>query len=302
MKQVKPVKTNNKMSVNSLIKEFETAGFNARRLSESINVLEKMIKDKECNKFLGVAGAMVPAGMKQILIDMILDNWFDVLVITPANLTHDLIEHAGSFHYIGTSKADDKKLNDEEINRIYDVFMPNKAYEKLEDWCKKVFSELPEKLSVKEFLWELGKRSPGTILHACYEKKVPVFCPAISDSGLGMQVVFWKQEHKLSIDAFDDLRELVDIAWTSKKAGALLIGGGVPKNHIIQSLQFTPNSMSYAVQITTDRPESGGLSGAELREGISWGKLNKNAEYVDLICDATIALPIISACLKERLK
>ena len=98
-----------------------------------------------------------------------------------------------------------------------------------------------------------------------------------------------------------DLKEIMDISWTSKKAGVIYFGGGVPKNYIQQAMQLCPKSASYGVQVTMDRPEPGGSSGAELREGISWGKMNPKAKFVDLICDATIAMPVIYAALKERI-
>ncbi len=102
--------------------------------------------------------------------------------------------------------------------------------------------------------------------------------------------------------AFEDLKEMMDLAWTSKKAGVIYFGGGVPKNYIQQSMQLAPKSASYGVQVTMDRPEPGGSSGAELREGISWGKMNSKGKFVDLICDSTIAMPLIFCALRERIK
>jgi len=106
---------------------------------------------------------------------------------------------------------------------------------------------------------------------------------------------------KCGVNAFEDLKEMLDIAWTAKKTGVFYIGGGVPKNYIQQAMQFSPNAAEYGIQITMDRPEPGGSSGAELKEGISWGKMNKDAMFVNVICDATIAVPLIYAALKDRL-
>jgi len=127
-----------------------------------------------------------------------------------------------------------------------------------------------------------------------------VFCPAIADSGIGLMI--WNniaKGKKTDINAFEDMKEILDIAWTCKKAGVIYIGGGVPKNYIQQAMQFSKGA-NYGVQITMDRPEPGGSSGAELKEGISWGKMDSKGRFVDVICDATIALPIIYSFLKQK--
>ena len=150
----------------------------------------------------------------------------------------------------------------------------------------------------------LGKLAPkNTILNTCYHNKIPVFCPALADSGLGLMI--WGnlvKGKKINVDAFDDLKEIIEIAWTAKKSGVFYVNGGVPKNYIQQAMQLAPKNASYAVQITMDAAEHGGSSGALLKEGISWGKLNAKANYIDVRCDATIALPIITAALKDRFK
>ena len=306
LKKVHHIKTEKMMTCGKLVEQMEKSGvMGAGKVAKATKVLEDMIRDKECTVFLGLAGAMVPGGQKQIIIDMLKDGWIDVLVTTGANLTHDLIEALGYYHYQGTHMISDEELNRKKIDRIYDVFMPDEVYQGLEKFCKKVFAKMPkEEMDIKEFLWLLGKEVPkeDSILRICAEKKIPIFCPALSDSGIGLQVWGYMQEHQIKVSAFADLKQIIDITWTSEKNGVIYIGGGVPKNYVQQALQFAPTSASYAVQITTDRPESGGSSGAELREGISWGKLDKKAKYVNVTCDATIALPLISAAVKERLE
>jgi len=140
----------------------------------------------------------------------------------------------------------------------------------------------------------MSKMEEDSILKACYENGVKLFCPGLADSGIGLMI--WgrlAQGKKLKIDAFEDMKEIIDFAWTAKKSGVIYVGGGVPKNFIQQSLQFSKGA-DYGVQITTDRAESGGSSGAPLEEGKSWGKLKKGTKsYVDVNCDATIALPLI---------
>ncbi len=298
MKEIKHLQIEKDMKVSELVEDMGRAGFGARKISEASSILKKMFKDEECKVFLGVAGAMVPAGMKQIIIDMLED--IDVFVTTGANLTHDLIESLGEKHYVGSEFEDDKKLNEEGIDRIHNVFMKNSVYEKLEDFFKENYEKLKECDNIKDFLWKLGELSPGDgILKRCYEKKLPIFCPGIADSGIGLMM--WGRiaegKEKTKIDVFTDMQDIIDFSWKAKKTGIIYVGGGTPKNFIQQSLQFSKGS-DYGIQITTDRTEPGGSSGAPLKEGISWGKMKGDANFVDVFCDATIALPLIYASVK----
>jgi len=304
MKPVQHIKIKKTLTVNELVKQMNLTGvLGASRLGKAVNICEAMIKDKQCKVFLGLSGPLVPGGMREIIIDIIENKWVDVVVTTGATLTHDLGEALGYRHYQGSAGADDAELHKKGFDRVYDSYMPNKIYEGMEDFIGKNFEKLKEKKSIKDFLWELGRLTPNkSILKACFENKIPIFCPAISDSGIGLMI--WGQLAKgkaVETRAFEDLKEIIDLAWTAKKAGVIYFGGGVPKNYIQQAMQLTPKSAYYGVQVTMDRPEPGGSSGAELKEGISWGKLNPKAKFVDLICDATIAMPIIYAALKERL-
>jgi len=298
MKEIKHIKVEKDMKVLDLVESMGDIGFGAKKISKASLIMKSMFEDKDCRVFLGVAGAMVPAGMKEIIIDM-LDN-VDVFVTTGANLTHDLIESLGGKHYEGSEFEDDKKLNEEGVDRIYNVFMKNSVYEKLEDFFKKNYNELRKCNDIKEFLWKLGELASGKgILKKCYEKKLPVFCPGIADSGIGLMM--WGRlaegKEKTNIDVFADMNDIIDFSWRAEKTGVIYVGGGLPKNFIQQSLQFSKGA-DYGIQITTDRAEPGGSSGAPLREGISWGKMKGDANFVDVFCDATIALPLIYASTK----
>lgn len=294
MKAINQINIEKGMKVSELIRKMGKTGvLGAGRLARAVDIFNKMIKDKDCRIFLGVAGPMVPGGMKNIIIRL-LDN-VDVLVITGANLTHDLVEALGFRHYIGNEYADDVKLNKKGLDRIHDIYMPNEVYKKLDDFFNKNFEKLSKEKTVKDFLWQIGSLlKKDSILKTCYEKKIPIFCPALSDSAIGLMI--WNnllKNRKFNVSEFNDIKEMIDLAWGSKKNGVFYVSGGVPKNYIQQAMQFSKGA-SYGIQITMDRPEPGGSSGAPLREGISWGKMKGNAEFVNVICDATIALPIIA--------
>lgn len=255
MKEIKQIKIKSQMKVSDLVEQMGGMGFQARNISEASDILRKMKNDKECKVFFGLAGAMVPSGMKQVIIDMIKEGYIDIIVSTGANLTHDLIEALGNKHYHGDSNSNDDELQKKGIDRIYNVFMKNDVYEKLEDFFKKNFEELQKTKSISEFLHKLGQliENKNSILRVCYEENIPLFCPGISDSGIGLmmwgRIVNGKQSN---IDVFSDMKDIIDISWTSKKRGVFYIGGGVPKNFIQQSLQFSQGA-DYGIQITTDR-------------------------------------------------
>ncbi|MGV9172365.1 MAG: deoxyhypusine synthase family protein [Promethearchaeia archaeon] len=303
LKEVNQFKVEKDSEINELINSLEGTGFNAKRLAKACKIYEEMRNDKDCVIFFGLAGALVPAGMQGILHDFIEEGFIDVLVSTGASLTHDIAETLGFHHLQGDFDIDDlsdAELHNEELNRIYDVFLPNNVYEGIEDFIAELKIS-DQTMPVSEFLKFLGSQLPEnskSILKVCADKNVPIFCPAFTDCGLALQLGF--HNRKLNLNHFKDMLQMVDLAWDAKKAGVCVAGGGVPKNFIMQSLQFCPTSASYAIQITMDRPEPGGLSGATLREAMSWGKVNSQAKYSTVILDATIALPILLWYLKTK--
>lgn len=290
------------MTVSQLAGSFSGCAFGAGRLFEAVDIYREMINDGKCTKFFGLAGAMVPAGMRQIVSDLIRDKEIDILVTTGANLVHDIIESMGLNHYKGNDAADDIELKHNSINRIYDVFLPEEHFSKLEQKLQPIFKNLPEKLSISELLAHIGGEleDDDSILKSAYDMGIPVYCPAISDSIIGLQAWLYKQARPLNVDVFADMRGLIDRCFEAKHTGVLIVGGGVPKNFILQSMLVTPKSFDYAIQLTMDRPETGGLSGATLDEARSWGKIGENARSVTVYSDATITLPIIVAAAKSR--
>jgi deoxyhypusine synthase len=292
------------MTVDELVKEMGGCAFGAGRLSMACDIFEEM-QSEDVTKFFGLSGAMVPAGMRNLVSGMIRDGQIDILVTTGANMVHDIIEAVGGCHLKGSETADDIELKCKHINRIYDVFLDEEYFGLLEEKIQGIYGSLePSKAySIRELLAEIGKSldDKDSILRSAYDMGVPVYCPAIQDSVLGLQAWLYKQANRLTVDAFADMREFMDMCYSAKRTGALLIGGGVPKNYVLQSMLVTPRGgFDYVVQITMDRAETGGLSGATLDEARSWGKVGDNAKAVQVICDATIALPIMLASLKER--
>jgi len=298
---IKQVNLTPNMSVADLVSALSGCAFGAGRLADAVHIAEEMFST-ECTKFFGLAGALVPAGMGNIISDLIKNNYIDVLVTTGANLVHDILESFGLRHYKGVPDINDVDLKNKKISRIYDVFLPEPHFIEFEEKMQNIFDKINSPKSIREFLTGIGKHieNKNSILRSAYDNKVPVYCPAIADSIIGLQAWLYKQTKTLEIDAFADMREFIDICYKAKKTGAFLVGGGVPKNFIMQSMLVTPKSFDYAIQLTVDTPEAGGLSGATLEEAISWGKVSESAKTVTVYGDATITLPIIVAAVKSR--
>lgn len=299
---VRQVHLTSDMTVKSLIQAMGQAGaYNGGALSRAVQITGTMYKDADVTRFFGLAGAMVPAGMGGIVSDLMKSGHIDVLVSTGANLTHDVIEAIGCHHFRGTEKCNDVELRHDEINRIYDVYLPNESFIKFEEFMQDVLSKIPDGtvLSISELLSHIGSHLPSGILATAARNKIPVFCPAVQDSMIGLQFWLYRQTHKVIIDAFGDMNKIMDICFAAKKAGAFLIGGGVPKNYILQSMLMTPKGFTYAVQLTGDRPDLGGLSGATLDEARSWGKVDEDAKTVTVYGDATITFPLIISAVLE---
>jgi deoxyhypusine synthase len=310
---VKHIKINGKLTVDQLIQQFKNSGsFGAGRISDACDIYENMIRDEECTVFLSLAGAVVPAGMRSLIADLIRERLVDVVVSTGANMVHDAIEALGGHHYKGHWLVDDYMLYKYHIYRIYDVFVPEEDFTKLDYRLAEIYGEIVEEnngksLSSNEFAAELGRKldDPNSILRSAYEAEVPIFLPAVRDSEFGF--IHWLHASRencrnpLVLDAFRDVPEIVDICKRSPRNGMIVIGGGVPRNTVQSAALASKKGMDYAVIITMDRPETGGLSGSTLTETVSWGKVKSEADKTIVIGDAMIVFPIIVASVLERL-
>lgn len=288
-----------KRTVNELTNELHSVGFQGKKLAQAVDIVEEMVRDSETKVYLGIAGALVPGGMKELLMDLI--GKVDVVVTTGANMTHDLVESLGHNHYHCDENVDDKEMKELGHDRMYNTYMKSDVYQDLEKFIINNWDKIKDCKTSRELMWKLGELAPGDcILKRCFEHKVPIFCPAFGDSGIGLMI--WGKlanGGEIKVGMFDDLKEILDIAWESKKNGVLYLGGGVPKNYIQQALQLA-NDATYGIQISMDQASWGGSSGAPLKEGISWGKMKEDGKFVDLKCDVSIALPIIHSALLER--
>ncbi|MDR3101637.1 MAG: deoxyhypusine synthase [Methanocalculaceae archaeon] len=293
------------MTVNELVSEMGHAGaYNGGSLFQAVEVYEVMLRDPAMTKFFALAGAMVPAGMGGIVSTLMEKGHIDVLTSTGANLTHDVIEAIGCHHYHGTAECDDVDLRREEVNRIYDVLLPNEAFGDLEEFIQDVYCSLPEQpVTISCLLRTIGEQLESGILATAAKHDIPVYCPAFQDSILGLQYWLFSQLHKkVILDAIGDMHVFLNMVYEVKKAGAVLVGGGVPKNFTLQSMLMTQNGFSSVIQLTGDRPDLGGLSGATLDEAKSWGKIGEGGVGVTVYGDATITLPILAVATLERLE
>jgi len=305
------------MTVGDLAEQYGRAGIGAADLHEAVDIYAEMLRE-EVTTFVGLAGAMVPAGMRAIVADLIRDGHVDALVTTGANLTHDAIEAIGGKHHHGQVEAGEKsprehdeQLRDEGVDRIYNVYLPQEHFTAFEEHLRgEVFPDLSGAVSIREFTAALGAANAAVndrenveedagIAAAAHEHEVPVYCPAVQDSVLGLQAWMHSQVADFTLDALGDMTELNTLARDAEEAAAFVVGGGVPKNFVLQAMLVTPGVYDYAVQLTTDPDHTGGLSGATLDEARSWGKLEKDAENATVVGDATITLPLVVAAARE---
>ena len=297
----------NGLTVGALVSEMNACGvLGAGKVGKAAELVKEMFSDSDYTVFLTLAGPLVPGGLRQIIRDLIEQEYVNVVVTTGANMVHDMVESLGHHHWIGTFLAEDEELKTQDIGRIGDIYIAQDAFKGLEKWMYKTLESIPEKkrerISTTELLFEIGKRlpDPESILATAAKKGVPIISPGLVDSIAGFHMWMFGQDKKLRIDPLLDTHKLVDIVYEAKKAGIIILGGGWPKHFALFANTFR-EGVDRAIQITMDRPEPGGLSGATLKEAISWGKVKPEGKEVTVICDVTIAFPLIIASALEGL-
>jgi deoxyhypusine synthase len=303
-------------TIGGLLEAMGRTGFQARSLATALDVLVRMIEEEDNTIFLGYAASLSTTGQSRIVRWLVENRFVDVLVGTGANLSEDVFEGLGFRYYQGTHLADDAELLRLQIDRFYDIYADELEYRQLESFIGEFIGSLDagSVLSSADFLRRFGEyqleRGIESITASAARAGVPVFSPGLADSGYGVAATLYAKEndHSVVLDQFADFRQLAEIGERAGKTSVIYVGGGVPKDTIqlvtvMTDLlgggeQVTPHA--YAVQITTDSPQWGGLSGCTFEEAISWGKIHEDAARAVCYCDATIALPILAHALLER--
>lgn len=329
-KKLEPIRVKPK-SVSQLLSEMGRTAYQGRKLGEAVDIWENMVKEKDLTIAMGYAGSMSTAGQWTIVNWLIENRFIDVLVSTGANVSEDIVDAMGLGYWQGSHMVDDEALLKADVNRYYDVFGKETDYRKMEelvtDFVMTLKTDYP--YSSAEFFHLLGKflseKKIPAIAAVAYENGVPIFSPAMVDSAYGETFLMAKnQGHNIILDSVKEFDQFVTIGTKTKDVGVVYIGGGVPKDltqliaisvspktndqgvpgrkgHLRDGLHEYYYPHKYAIQITTDSPQWGGLSGCTLEEAISWGKINsESGKRAVCYCDATIALPLITHALNER--
>jgi deoxyhypusine synthase len=308
---VEPFAVEPGLSADEVLARMERVSFQGRSLAIARRIWEKML-GADCTIFLGMAGALSAGGMRLLVAHLIAERYVDCLVSTGANLYHDLHETRGRRHYVGSSREDDAKLQADHIDRVYDTYASEDEFVDNDEWIAEFALTLERRpFTSREFLFKLGEHlwketSREGILTAAYRASVPIFCPAIADSSIGMGLSQARHRDAAAgqIDVIGDIIESANVVIRRPRTASIVLGGGTPKNFINQAsvqAEFYDDRVGghrYAVQIVTDVPYYGGASGSSLEEAQSWGKLATDAEQVTVHADATIALPLLVSALE----
>lgn len=329
--KVEPIRVKEK-SVSQLLAEMSRTAYQGRKLGEAVDVWDNMVREKDLTIIMGLAGSMSTAGQWTIVNWLIEKRFIDVLVSTGANVSEDIVDAMGFGYWQGSHVVNDEELLKADINRYYDVYGKETDYRKMEELLTEFITTLKTDhvYSSVEFLYLLGKflskRGVKSIAAVAAENGVPIFSPALTDSAYGEAFLMAKNlGHTVTLDSVKEFDQFVSIGEHTKDIGVVYIGGGVPKDltqliaisvspktndegvpgregFVRQSLKEYYYPHKYAIQITTDSPQWGGLSGCTLEEAISWGKIDSRGKRAVCYCDATIALPLITHALNERVK
>jgi len=329
--KTKPVEIK-KQSTSDLVENMALSGFQGRKLGEITKIWQQMMKEKEITIWLGISGAIIPAGMRKVIAFLIKNRFVDAIVSTGAQMFHETFEALGKEHYIGEQATDDCRLFKEGIVRIYDVLADEMDLLAGEFFIKKIagqYLENGQAYSSREIAALIGRelakvsKDQDSILINAYKQGVPIFTPSFGNSYIGIAVWYaaMRYNKKFVVDAIKDLYESAYLTLNSKKTGVIYLGGGDPKNYIQQTAEITPNLAdpqyiksdkpipehegfrkphSYAIQITTDTPHFGGLSGCTFEEAQSWGKVSRGAKKTQCFADITLALPFVAQTLFEK--
>jgi len=309
---VEPFELAPNLRADDVLTRMERVSFQGRSLATARRIWEKMLGG-DCTIFLGLAGALSAGGMRLIIAHLLAHRYVDCLVSTGANLYHDLHETRGRRHYVGSPRENDAALQADRIDRVYDTYASEQEFIDNDEWIAEFVMTLERRpYSSREFLYRLGEhlwKETGRegILTAAYRARVPIFCPAIADSsiGMGLSQARHRDPGAGHLDTIADVVESANLVIRRPRTASIVFGGGTPKNFINQATvqaEFYDDRVGghrFALQIITDVPHYGGASGASLEEAQSWGKLAADAEQVTVHADVTIALPLLASALVD---
>jgi len=299
-----------------IIESMDKMSFTSRDTAKASNIFNEMLSDKSCTTFLTLAGSTSAAGCMKIYSDMIKYKMIDVIVATGASIIDmDFFEALGFRHYQGSQFQDDTQLRENYIDRIYDTYIDEEELQT----CDKIICDIadtlePRSYTSREFIKEIGKflkknsKKKGSLIETAYDNNVPIFCPAFTDSSAGFGLVMHQEKNpkkSITIDSIREFRELTEIKIKSKSSGLLMIGGGVPKNFVqdtvvcAELLGKKVDMHKYAVQITVADTRDGACSSSTLKEASSWGKVDVSKEQM-VFAEATSVLPLIASDAYHR--
>jgi deoxyhypusine synthase len=307
MKRIEQMRLRAGMTVGELAEEMRRAGvIGAGRVGRAVDIVAEMFSDPDYTTFITLSGPLVPSGMRLIFRDLIRDGYVDVVISNGANLVHDIVEAMGRGHMIGEVDVDDRVLLEKGINRAYDIFIESDTWVALEEYIGGVLDDIPEEgrvgVPIHGLIREIGLRieDEGSILGTAARKGVPIFSPGFLDSMLGIPLWMYSKRSRLVIDPIKDFDLLAEMVYEAKKSGAIILGGGTPKHHA-QYMNTLREGLDAAVQISSARVDDGSLSGAPLKESVSWGKL-KGDKASTIFGDVTIVFPLIVAAALEKIE
>lgn len=308
---VKDLELDSIKTVEDLVHQFETiGGFMAANIYRAVEIIEKMLKDKECTIFLSFTANLVATGLRSIFVEIIRRGFVDAVITTGGSIDHDIARSFGGTYYVGDFDYDDVYLKELNIHRLGSILIPFENYgEVIEEEVHRILEELileKSEWSPSELIKEFGKRinDQWSFLKAAYEEDVPIFSPGLLDSAFGTAIYTFNQKQrfknkeKIYLNFLKDMEKISEIVFSADKLGAMIIGGGISKHHVIWWAQFK-GGLDYVTYITTAVEWDGSLSGARPREAISWGKVKPSALQTTVYGDATIVLPLIYLCIKD---
>ena len=307
-KPVEDMSIRNDTRVEKIFEQMsKSGGFESRNLAESLDILTSMIKDDDCQKFLSLVAAIISTGLRGIVKDMIKNKWFNVVITTCGALDHDIARHFSNYNE-GSFTLDDAKLADQNIHRLGNVLVPMQSYgplieEKMQSFLEEEYDKGTREMSTEDICKMIGSHlGEDSFLYWASKNDIKVIVPGIVDGAVGSQIWMFTQKHadfKLNITKEADT--LSGIIFKAKKSGALMLGGGISKHHTLWWNQYR-EGLDYAVYITTAQEFDGSLSGALVREAISWGKVAQNAKQTTIHAEITTVLPFLYSALLSRLQ